>query len=419
MKRFLLLLAAIVLTGFATTIAASAKPAAAKPTLPAYFTLPAAVKVAPGGSGVTAEDYGEADMWVRTNGNDTKVTKQGKHWYAGLVYDHPPANADGKAIWALIKPSLTASGWTIPVEYDENPFSAMMRLQKDGKDVWAYMKLFAPDDIRLNIIEIGGSAATLVLTAPAATAEKINPAKGDFPYLAPLPGSPYKSGGHDDGQMLVAIPGGDPEQVVGTGSITKYYGFPPGLSTLSFVKTYEGAFKAAGWTVISQSIGSDATITAHYARNGRNIWAYLHMGGEEYSIKVSDAGTANDMAAKLAKNCHVALLGVLFDFNKSTLKPESDATLQSVLGLLKKDAALKVEVQGHTDNVGGDAYNQTLSEARAKSVMAWLTQHGIAAARLTFKGYGKTVPVATNDTDEGRAKNRRVEIANLGCKPAK
>jgi outer membrane protein OmpA-like peptidoglycan-associated protein len=65
--------------------------------------------------------------------------------------------------------------------------------------------------------------------------------------------------------------------------------------------------------------------------------------------------------------------------------------------------------------VGGDAYNQTLSEARARAVVAWLTQHGVAASRLTAKGYGKTVPVADNRTDEGRAKNRRVEIANPQC----
>jgi outer membrane protein OmpA-like peptidoglycan-associated protein len=66
--------------------------------------------------------------------------------------------------------------------------------------------------------------------------------------------------------------------------------------------------------------------------------------------------------------------------------------------------------------VGSDACNQTLSEARARSVVAWLTQHGIAADRLAAKGYGKTMPVADNDSDQGRARNRRVEVAKLGCK---
>ena len=81
------------------------------------------------------------------------------------------------------------------------------------------------------------------------------------------------------------------------------------------------------------------------------------------------------------------------------------------------DKMLKLEVQGHTDNVGNDVYNQTLSEARAKAVVTWLTQHGVAGDRLTARGYGKTKPVADNGSDGGRAKNRRVEIADPRCLP--
>jgi len=87
--------------------------------------------------------------------------------------------------------------------------------------------------------------------------------------------------------------------------------------------------------------------------------------------------------------------------------------------MMQQSATLKVEVQGHTDNVGGNAYNQNLSEARANSVVAWLTAHNIAAVRLNAKGYGETMPVASNADDVGRAKNRRVEIAKPGCAPAK
>lgn len=166
---------------------------------------------------------------------------------------------------------------------------------------------------------------------------------------------------------------------------------------------------------MNEGEGADVQITAHYARNGRNIWAVLHHS-DGYDIQVADAGaTQSGLAADLAKNCHVAVYGVLFDFNKSTLQPASDPVLQKILELLKADATLKLEIQGHTDNVGGDAYNQTLSEARAKSVVAWLTQQGVAAARLTFKGYGKTVPIADNGTDAGRSKNRRVEIVDPRC----
>ena len=139
-------------------------------------------------------------------------------------------------------------------------------------------------------------------------------------------------------------------------------------------------------------------------------------GSGMYTINEADAGSV-DLGATLAKACHVVLYGVMFDFNKSTLQPSSDASLQPAANMMTADKALKLEVQGHTDNVGNDAYNQTLSEARAKAVVTWLTQHGVAADRLTAKGYGKTKPVADNGSDEGGAKNRRVEIADPRCSP--
>jgi outer membrane protein OmpA-like peptidoglycan-associated protein len=74
-----------------------------------------------------------------------------------------------------------------------------------------------------------------------------------------------------------------------------------------------------------------------------------------------------------------------------------------------------LEVQGHTDNVGGDDYNQKLSDSRANAVLEWLRAKGIAADRLTAHGYGLQVPIADNGSDEGRAKNRRVEIKKQGC----
>jgi OmpA-OmpF porin, OOP family len=385
----------------------------AAPALPSYFTLPSGFGIASGGSGVTFEDFGESEFYER--GSDEAIIKQGKHWYAPLELKKPPADIDGKGVWALLKPSLVAGGWSIPVEYDSNPFSSMMRYQKDGRDVWGYVKIFGSDDMRLNLVEVAQAANLLTINAPAATPEKFAAEKGDFPYLPPLPGSKFGTGSRQTGAMEVTLPGSDEVQVVGTGSVIKYYGNLPTVSTLAFLNAYHDALSKAGWAIIAQSRGSDASLTAHYAKNGRDIWAYLHMGGEEYFIKVADVGVDNDIAQQFARNCHVALYGVLFDFNKATLKPESDGMLQRVQAFLQKDPALKLEVQGHTDNVGGDDYNQKLSDARSRSVLAWIVQHGVAADRLSFKGYGKTHPVATNDTDEGRARNRRVEIARPGC----
>ena len=177
------------------------------------------------------------------------------------------------------------------------------------------------------------------------------------------------------------------------------------------------ALLKAGWTIVAELHRVDANVTTHYGQNDRNIWAFIHMDNNGYSITVADATIVlSKLAADLGSNCHLALTGVLFDFDKSTLKPESDPVLQQVGAMMSKDAALRLEVQGHTDGIGSDAYNQPLSEARARSVVAWLTAHGIAPDRLSARGYGKTRPVASNASDEGRARNRRVEIANLACK---
>lgn len=326
-----------------------------------------------------------------------------------------PESVTGKEAWAKIKPALIAGGWTIPVEYDSNPFSAMMRYQKNGKDVWGYLKIFGRDDMRLQLVEVGGGVSDFVISPPAAKPEIIDPKKGDFPYRPPLPGSTFNSGSSDGGSFVAALKDG--EQSVSPTSIIRFYTPPAGTSNLAFVTRYSTGLIKAGWTILQQGDGSsqtDISLTAHYARAGRNIWAYLHNGAGEYEIQVADVGQ-DDLGARLAKSCHVAVYGVLYDFSKATLKPESDPTLQTLLAVLKTDPALKAEIQGHTDNVGGDGDNQTLSEARAKSVVAWLTGHGVVATRLTSKGYGRTQPIATNDTDEGRAKTRRVEIAKPGC----
>jgi outer membrane protein OmpA-like peptidoglycan-associated protein len=384
--------------------------------LPPYFTVPPSFKVADEGGGrLGYEDFGEAEFYEA--GSDDAVVKQGKHWFGPFELTGVPDDIAGKSAWTPIKAALVAGGWTIPIEYDSNPFSVMMRYQKGGKDVWAYMKIFGRDDMRLDIVEVGQLSATLVVNPPAAKPEKVDAKAGDFPYLPPLSGTTFGTSG-PTGPFEVRLPGSSEDQLVANSSITKSYSLVAGLSTVSFINTYSAALNAAGWTIIEQNAGthqSDATLTAHYAGNGRDIWAYLHMGAEEYTIKVADIGAETDIAGAFAKACHVALYGVLFDFNTATLKPESDGVLQRVLSFVQKDAALKLEVQGHTDNVGSDDYNQKLSEARARSVLTWLTQKGVAAGRLSFKGYGKTLPVAGNETDDGRARNRRVEIARPGC----
>ena len=106
----------------------------------------------------------------------------------------------------------------------------------------------------------------------------------------------------------------------------------------------------------------------------------------------------------------IELEGVHFDFDKATLKPEAKAILDQAAALLAKHERVVVEVAGHTDSTGPEAYNQKLSERRANAVQDYLVEKGIRASRLSAKGYGESMPVASNDSKEGRAENRRVEL---------
>ncbi len=110
----------------------------------------------------------------------------------------------------------------------------------------------------------------------------------------------------------------------------------------------------------------------------------------------------------------VILNNIFFDSNKFDLKPESLAELQQLVTFLTDNPTLRVEISGHTDNVGNDQANQKLSESRAKAVYEYLVTNKIDASRLVYKGYGKTQPIAGNDTDEGRKKNRRTEFKIIG-----
>lgn len=120
---------------------------------------------------------------------------------------------------------------------------------------------------------------------------------------------------------------------------------------------------------------------------------------------------ASEMAQAIASGGKVAVYGIYFDFDKAVLKPKSKPQLDEIAGLLKADGALKLVVAGHTDNQGSAAYNMELSKKRADAVVAALSgDYGIGADRLLAQGMGSAAPVASNEDEAGRAKNRRVEL---------
>ncbi len=149
------------------------------------------------------------------------------------------------------------------------------------------------------------------------------------------------------------------------------------------------------------------------AFNGRTFVMVLIMESKAREQKMV-AVKAEEMSSALSSSGRIALYGIFFDFDKAAIKPESKPTLDEIAKLLTDDPELKVLIVGHTDNVGEFDYNLKLSEKRAKAVVEALKKdYGISGKRLRPAGVGMMAPTATNETEEGRAKNRRVELVKL------
>lgn len=163
-----------------------------------------------------------------------------------------------------------------------------------------------------------------------------------------------------------------------------------------------------------------------FARDGKRFFpAQMSISGvseyEEIKRSGNEAGTCKGLNSEkttakdqledqLKNNGRAVLYGINFDFNSDIIRPESKNVLDQVLNLLKTNADLKLIIEGHTDNVGGDSFNQSLSERRANAVKKYLIDAGIVADRLQAVGKGMSQPIASNENEIGRAQNRRVEL---------
>jgi len=166
--------------------------------------------------------------------------------------------------------------------------------------------------------------------------------------------------------------------------------------------------KITGEYLLSLPSGRDYSIT--YADEGY----FFHAE----HIEISESSRFDELMLgivlkKAEVGSSIALNNILFDYNKATLKPESMAELNRATGFMNKNKDLIFEISGHTDNKGGWEYNMQLSAERAETVVNYFIEHGIDKSRLVYSGYGYEKPVASNDTDEGRQKNRRVEMLIL------
>jgi outer membrane protein OmpA-like peptidoglycan-associated protein len=274
------------------------------------------------------------------------------------------------------------------------------------------------------LLALAASLVLVPLCGTAAVAQEDAEGSKDHPMLSRYPG--YYISGYDEqefGAYEFSLSDGT-KKVEG-----RYWKIDYSLKDdakkggpIQIARNYLNAFTSRGGVKLFEDVDTGGgTVTARLPVAGKNIWmeVYVANGGEVYSLAiVEEAGmeqkvefTAAELSKILAEKGSVAVHGILFDTGKSTIKPESASALKPIGDLLKSDAALKLEIQGHTDNVGAKAANLKLSQDRAAAVKEYLVKNfGIAADRLTSVGFGDTKPVADNASEQGRAENRRVEL---------
>lgn len=216
---------------------------------------------------------------------------------------------------------------------------------------------------------------------------------------------------------------GKTEVVEGRSTLISYYAndgiTPP--SGLQVVRNYVNAAKAIGGKeVYGFEDGGTQYSIIQVVKDEMEVWVEVSGANngmynfkmiEKELMKQDVVANAEAMSGSIKETGRVAVYGIYFDTGKADLKPESEPALKEIVKMLNMDSNLKVYVVGHTDNVGQFNYNVKLSQDRAASVVnALTTKHGIAATRLTPFGCGPVSPVASNKTDDGKAKNRRVEL---------
>lgn len=179
----------------------------------------------------------------------------------------------------------------------------------------------------------------------------------------------------------------------------------------------EALKKIGGRIVFDDNFNKTSTIVLE--KDGKETWIEVRSYNNMYRLTTVDkkgmaqevVATAEVMGNDISSTGHVSVYGIYFDTGKAEIKPESAAALAEIGKLLKNNGALKLYVVGHTDSVGAFDANLTLSKNRALAVAKALTgEEGIAAERLQAHGVGSLAPVASNETEEGKQKNRRVEL---------
>lgn len=312
------------------------------------------------------------------------------------------------------KAQFAKLGIEITRNYDDGELYGVLR--KDGKETWVDVN---PGDDEVDVTVVTKQPAPQVLLPPSGN---------DYRLLGHMPNyviETHEKKHFDQYEFTVKdsdTDNNDHHGVKVQGTYYKVsYGLKDGAKEPSWALSqanYLHALKALGAQILFASDDGYGSLDARYEDHGQQIWMEVVMYNdgievtavEEHPFQASiKPAQASELKAALDKDGHVALY-INFDFNKATLRPDAKPVITQVLALLKDNPGLKLSIVGNTDNVGGHDYNVKLSQQRAATVVAELVKDGIAANRLTSSGNGPDKPIADNDSSDGRAKNRRVEL---------
>jgi outer membrane protein OmpA-like peptidoglycan-associated protein len=276
------------------------------------------------------------------------------------------------------------------------------------------------------------AALTIASTAIAFGEDKDYAGCKDHPGISRVPGFFLRESGEctetafDAHNFWVTENGKDTKKSVEGHMYYYRYRLKQGLpfsSPLQVIRNYQNAARAVGGKIL---FDNSRVTTIRLTKDDKELWLDVApYQGAEYDLTIIEKEAmkqevvldAAGMASSIADNGSVAIYGINFDTAKSDIKPDSEPAIDEIAKLLTSNPALKVGIVGHTDMVGDATGNMRLSQARAQSVINELvSKHGIAATRLVAFGAGPWAPVASNKTDDGRAKNRRVELVEIATK---